>query len=119
MQYRSKVIIHDYVDKFWKYVKKTNPEDIPFIEDDIDVLCTVGIDKYKALGKISPILGHSIKMDELKISTEQLEYRLGGVIIDSTMHLVHGFVKKEQKTRLTDIKQIKKNLKDLKKKGEI
>jgi hypothetical protein len=111
MQYKAEIKVYENANKFIEKVKVTNPLHYEKINNDIETVCIVGILSATRAEDVKPIKGHREAMFELVVSTDTIEYRFTGTIIEDTFHLVHAFVKKEQKTRPKEIEITKQRLK--------
>lgn len=107
------VKIYDYITGFLDDLKDERPLDYDGIIQAFDTIYKIGIKKALLSKLIKKIVGHREKMHELKVSTQNTEYRLTGLAKEKEdeLHLVHAFKKKDQKIRKQDIDITKKRLK--------
>ncbi len=103
--------ICEYVDDFLSLVELQEPLHFEKIIDEIKMVHEYGMCFALKKGLVKRIRGHREPIYEFRVSTYSLEYRFLGTIHDADLYIVHGFVKKEQKTRKKDIDLAKKRLK--------
>jgi hypothetical protein len=91
------------IKEFLKEVQKRDSKAIGRIFKILDLLSTNGLPFMMEARYADKFKFKSIDIYEIRISFNKTQYRLLGGIVNSKLCLNHGFIKKSQKTKKSDL----------------
>jgi phage-related protein len=100
-------------DPVGEYVEAQDPKTQKKMLYQLERLESVDPPSLMRAGILTKITNSNPSIYELKISYNKKEHRIFGGFVDSCFWLVHAFLKKEQKTRESDIRLAEQRLKEV------